>query len=556
MKTGKTDNNQTGTLTQADAFLKHKLITGIMLWFKLLTLQLILVLSLLTSTLVVCIQKATIDISASPSELTRLVSKSSMLVSGSSSIPSTVSYNDITTKQASESASSNVASPIIAPLPSFDICNKKFISSAKSDSNSEKESRCDCDSISVDCNFRDIAQLPHLMSFPKETHYAKFRGNKIRNIKKGTFYNGRDVLNLDLSHNAIDFISSIAFDGFTNLHELDLGHNRLWNLPEDVFVGLSKLVRLDLSFNEMVTVLPKLFVHLTELKELNLEQNQIQELEPKQFEHLDRLEILNLRHTLLKIIPDHLFVFTPQLRVLSLAGNDLLSVPTESLRVLRHLKVLHLSENPIETIEAESFRGLYMLINLYIDRMPQLKTIKNFAFGDMEHLEELHCSYNYLLSEIEGKAFFRMMTNERIAPAQIFLMQNNLKGIPQKLLHPSEETELHLRGNPWNCDCNSDWLAHLKLKNKFQSHLRCASPSHYSGYTLISLSGEELTCGMHLSDVVAITGVVVVLVLLVAVVLLIIVYRKRNIRYIKDYSRVSKGKHVRDIDYKEGNDII
>ncbi|GFS32621.1 platelet glycoprotein V [Nephila pilipes] len=334
--------------------------------------------------------------------------------------------------------------------------------------------KCVCNALDkdVDCSELGITELPNKISFPKGIHTASFEGNKIASLNADTFYNGRDIFELDLSYNRIDFVSSRAFDGFKSLKKLDFSHNRIWNLPTNAFHGLSDLRRLDLSFNDLITIFPELFSHLTELRELILESNPLQELEPKHFEHLQKLEYLDLESTLLKVIPDHVFVFTPRLKYLDLANNHLVEVPTEALKVLDHLKILDLSGNSMEVIHAEAFRSMTGLIILYMDRMPSLKKIEKYAFGDMIHLQELHCSYNFLLSEIDELAFVRKVNNEKVPLTQLFLRQNALNTIPKNLLDWNDRIELHLRDNPLDCNCHAQWMVDTKLKNNFQAHAR------------------------------------------------------------------------------------
>ncbi|GBM25340.1 Carboxypeptidase N subunit 2 [Araneus ventricosus] len=452
----------------------------------------------------------------------------------------------------------NVSETAPPTVITADVCNMSLITSIEGNVETILK-KCVCNALNkdVDCNELGITELPNLISFPKGIHIASFEGNKISSLNAQTFYNGRDIFELDLSLNRIDFVSVKAFEAFKSLRRLDLSHNRLWNLPSNAFQGLANLRRLDLSFNDLLTVFPELFTHLAELRELNLRSNPLQELDSKHFADLKKLEVLNLESTLLKVIPDHIFTFTPRLKTLNLANNQLTYVPTDALEVLDHVKSLDLSGNPIEVIPPGAFRGMSGVVNLYLDRMTSLKKIEKYAFGDMIHLQELHCSYNFLLSEIHELAFVRKINNEKVPLSQLFLRQNDLKSIPKSLLNWNEDMELHIRDNALYCDCNMEWMVNIKLKNNFQTHARCGGPADFEGMYLTDLKDNELTCGLQLSDVVLIVCAVATAVLILVLVVAFLLWRRSYAGYRKPYFyAIPKNKHINDIDYTGGDDGI
>lgn len=365
-----------------------------------------------------------------------------------------------------------VEPPSVSTVITSDVCGLSLISQSEQDGVRSRKCSCNDFNEEVNCKHLDITSLPKLISFPKSARDVSFAGNKIENIGEDTFYNGRFVINLDLSHNRIDFISIVAFRAFKNLKRLDLSHNKIWNIPPKSFDGLASLKYLNLGYNEIAVLTPDLFSAIPNLIELDLESNPLIELEPKLFDHLKHLEILNLGATLLKVIPDHLFIFTPRLKVLDLSSNELRYIPTDALKFLDHLSMLKLSGNPISIINEEAFLGMRGLVLLYLDRMPLLSKIEKYAFGDLQNLQELHCSYNFLLTEIDEKAFVKKTTNTKVDLAQLFLRQNSLDTIPKNLLNWNGNVELHLTDNPLYCDCRAEWMIHLKLKNEFQKHVK------------------------------------------------------------------------------------
>lgn len=399
----------------------------------------------------------------------------------SSDIDETTSVKNAKEETTMHISSSNIAvdkagttdqTPFVSTVITSDVCGLSLVSQSEQDSVRSRKCSCDAFNEEVNCKHLDISSLPKLISFPKSARDVSFAGNKIENIAEDTFYNGRYVINLDLSHNRIDFISIVAFRAFKNLKRLDLSHNKIWNIPSKSFDGLTSLKYLNLGYNEIAVLTPDLFSAIPNLVELDLESNPLIELEPKLFEHLKHLETLNLQATLLKVIPDHLFIFTPRLKVLDLSSNELRYVPKDALKFLDHLSMLKLSGNPISVINEEAFMGMRGLVLLYLDRMPLLSKIEKYAFGDLQNLQELHCSYNFLLTEIDEKAFVKKSTNTKVDLAQLFLRQDSLDTIPKNLLNWNGNVELHLTDNPIYCDCRSEWMLHLKLKNEFQNHVK------------------------------------------------------------------------------------
>ncbi|XP_071040008.1 slit homolog 3 protein [Parasteatoda tepidariorum] len=459
---------------------------------------------------------------------------------------------DVSTASTESASPSSTAKPVVPPLLNS-ICSISLKTSAENDKTDSKKCLCDGFHQHVDCSHLSIIELPREVSFPPDIKIAQFQGNKISNLNSDTFYSARGITEINLSFNQIDFVSINAFKAFKVLVRLDLSHNRIWNLPKGMFEGLGNLRYLDISFNNLANVFPGHFAKLSELRKLVMKNNPLQELEPKHFEHLTKLEELDLESTLLKVIPDRVFLFTPNLKFLKLASNQLNMVPTEALHVLDHLKTLDLSGNPIEVVHQEAFRGMRLLVTLYMDRMSHLTTIEDYAFGDLIHLEELHCSYNFRLSEIEPYAFVKRSTKQKVSLAQLFLRQNDLKKIPQTLLDWNQGLEMHLRDNPLNCDCHSAWMINTKLKNDFQSHAKCATPADLDGIALSQLKGPELSCGYELSDIVLIVcGVIMGLLLLVLIISFL--FWRRNYRGYAKPHFYKVNKNVNDIDYTGGDD--
>ncbi|KMQ96690.1 putative g-protein coupled receptor 125-like protein [Lasius niger] len=99
-----------------------------------------------------------------------------------------------------------------------------------------------------------------------------------------------ELIQLDLSKNAIYVIQADAFVNLTNLRRLDLSKNKINSIGENCFNGLENLERLDLSQNQISTIDSYAFKKLSNLKKLDLSGNKITALAPSLFHNLLALD--------------------------------------------------------------------------------------------------------------------------------------------------------------------------------------------------------------------------------------------------------------------------
>ncbi|XP_014474409.1 PREDICTED: adhesion G protein-coupled receptor A3 [Dinoponera quadriceps] len=131
-----------------------------------------------------------------------------------------------------------------------------------------------------------------------------------------------ELIQLDLSKNAIYVIQPDTFVNLTNLKRLDLSKNKINSIGEGCFNGLENLERLDLSQNQISTIDSYAFRKLSNLKRLDLSGNKITALAPSLFHDLLALDRLKL------------------------SGNGLITLKEGTFHGLKMLKQLDLSNNP------------------------------------------------------------------------------------------------------------------------------------------------------------------------------------------------------------------
>jgi len=108
------------------------------------------------------------------------------------------------------------------------------------------------------------------------------------------------IITVQLSHNHIPNIPSLAVERLVSLRVLDLSNNELTRIPED-FGKLHSLVQLDLSYNHL-TILPDSISSLRFLHTLSLRGNQLSELS-NGIAHLTALRKLDLKSNFLRELP-------------------------------------------------------------------------------------------------------------------------------------------------------------------------------------------------------------------------------------------------------------
>ncbi|XP_039304608.1 adhesion G protein-coupled receptor A3 isoform X2 [Solenopsis invicta] len=103
-----------------------------------------------------------------------------------------------------------------------------------------------------------------------------------------------ELIQLDLSKNAIYTVQVDSFVNLTNLRRLDLSNNKINSIGEGCFNGLENLERLDLSQNQISTIDSYAFKKLLNLKRLKLNGNSLTTLKEGTFHGLKMLKQLDL----------------------------------------------------------------------------------------------------------------------------------------------------------------------------------------------------------------------------------------------------------------------
>ncbi|XP_028278148.1 leucine-rich repeat-containing protein 4-like isoform X2 [Parambassis ranga] len=300
--------------------------------------------------------------------------------------------------------------------------------------------QCSCSNQQgkVVCTRRGLTRVPP--GIPANTRHLNLMENAIEAVQADSFRHLHHLEVLQLGRNAIRQIEVGAFNGLTSLNTLELFDNRLTVVPSGAFEYLSKLRELWLRNNPIESIPSYAFNRVPSLMRLDLgELRKLEYISEGAFEGLQNLKYLNLG-------------------MCNIRGD------MPNLSPLKGLEELEISENYFPEIRPSSFKGLRSLKKLWVMNS-QITVIERNAFDDLSSLVELN------------------------------LAHNNLSAVPHDLFSPLRYlVELHLHHNPWNCGCDSVWLARW-LREYIPTNStccgRCHSPATMRGRQLVEVDRGE-----------------------------------------------------------------
>ncbi|CRL02651.1 CLUMA_CG015766, isoform A [Clunio marinus] len=243
--------------------------------------------------------------------------------------------------------------------------------------------------------------------------------NAIEKITSQTF-NGLELLQLiNLSSNKIKSIEKSSFHHLPYLTYIDLTYNQLRNLSENAFEFLPNLLSIELMFNNLFTFSLKCFKHVSNTStpmSINISNNAIHHFdgelstylyihsldasnnqlsEPQAFKNIGySLRVLYLNGNNLSLLGNHAFGDLPLLEILNLAFNNITSLRRRSFQGLSNLQELDLSYNKIESLQVEQFFNLKKLRYLKLNNN-NIRSLPRDVFLNTR-IEYLDLSNNYI----------------------------------------------------------------------------------------------------------------------------------------------------------------
>ena len=219
--------------------------------------------------------------------------------------------------------------------------------------------RCKSVSESLICPHAGCTAIP-VDEIRPDTHEVALQSNAISSVP--VLYNCSGVRSLNLAGNNIRHLASGAFRKCANLYVLNLTDNAIWWLTSEHFLGLGRLQRLFLNRNKLELIESNLFYrYLTGLQTLDLSRNKIATLSPNAINDLRNLVSLHLSDNMLTSIETIHFLGLEKLRNLNIDGNEIENLTIANFVECRSVELLDLSDNRLSLIPGQAFIGLASL---------------------------------------------------------------------------------------------------------------------------------------------------------------------------------------------------
>uniref|UniRef100_A0A0P5S831 Toll receptor 13 n=1 Tax=Daphnia magna TaxID=35525 RepID=A0A0P5S831_9CRUS len=333
----------------------------------------------------------------------------------------------------------------------------------------------------------------------------KLDSNAIEAVEAGSFASLSNLHTLDLSDNKLAFIESHYFNGLlvlnqlklngnwlvgldgetfrncSNLEELHLQDNRLERLPSS-FQTLTLLKTLDLSHNRIRFINATSLRGLKNLHHLRLSGNQIKTIRQASLPPLGLLKSLDVSHSSLQTVERGALDGLTGLETLYLNGNNLSSLE-HVVQNLPHLTRLNVSDNDLRWFDYALLPTGLQWLDLHKNQVEELGNY--LRLESHLKLETLDASYNRIasigasslphglkvatlsdnqISVVEPNTFVDKANLSRVdlyGNQLVTLNLNALRLSPDVQVLP----EFYLGGNPFQCDCDMEWLQRINALN-------------------------------------------------------------------------------------------
>jgi Leucine-rich repeat (LRR) protein len=229
-----------------------------------------------------------------------------------------------------------------------------------------------------------------------------------------------ELMWLGLDNNNIKLIPGNSLSTLYELTYINLSFNRLTLIPMRLFMASihRNLLEIDISYNAIEKIVSQTFSGLELLQLINLSSNKIKCIERSSFSNLPYLTFIDLTYNQLKNLSESVFEFLPNLLTIDVMFNNLV---TFSLKCFKHVSnsttpmSINISNNAINHFDGElstylyiysldvsnnqlsdsqAFKNIgYSLRILYLNGN-NLSTLGNHAFGDLPILEVLNLARN------------------------------------------------------------------------------------------------------------------------------------------------------------------
>lgn len=128
-----------------------------------------------------------------------------------------------------------------------------------------------------------------------------------------------------------------------------------------------------------------------------------------------------------------------------------------------------------------------------MEDMPILTDIGEYSLFGLPKLRTLSLEGSKNMTSFNHFAFgVNVVVNETDLELRVLNLRGcNLRALNSSLLTIFKDLEeLHLDGNPFNCDCEVHWVKNMKT----ETNLECFTPKEFQGKLLSAIDENELSC--------------------------------------------------------------
>lgn len=355
--------------------------------------------------------------------------------------------------------------------------------------------------VLLDISYNKITKLEqNIFKDLTNLQVLRIQDNYIENIMENTFADLKNLNTLILSNNRLSVIDSFTFYGLNGLHLLSLEYNRISRVHDDAFKNCTNLQDLHLNGNKLLHV-PDALYHVPLLKTLDLGENHITNIDNASFRNMyhmyglrltennidvlrkgtfdkmKALQILNLSRNKINKVEPGCFDNNTNIQAIRLDGNYMTDI-TGLFAKLQSLVWLNISDNQLENFDYALIPVGLQWLDIHANKIKELgnyfeieSQLSLSTFDASSNLlteitgsaipnsvELLYLSEN-LISKVQSYTFFKKpnLTRVDLFGNKITTLDPNalrISAVPDGKALP----EFFIGGNPYQCDCNLDWL--------------------------------------------------------------------------------------------------
>ncbi|XP_012225544.2 toll-like receptor 6 [Linepithema humile] len=318
--------------------------------------------------------------------------------------------------------------------------------------------------------------------------------NMLEGIHPDAFRNCSSMLDLNLSDNNLESVP-VALKDMRILRTIDLGENQIRSMNKPGFRGMSSLYGLRMIGNEITNVTQEDLVELPALQILNLARNRIDFVEDGAFTSNKELQAIRLDSNMLQDISG-IFASAPGLVWLNISDNKIAQFDYSYLP--EKLEWLDLHKNNIADLGIAPRNMKLKSLDVSFNNLTRIH-----SRSIPDSVELLFVNDNLIYS-VEPQTFVSKTNLTRVDLYANYIDKMNLSAFQLTQVPPNRTLpEFYIGGNPFICDCTTEWLQrinsltlrqHPKVKDLESVYCRLPYDRRKSFIPLLEAKPSQFLC--------------------------------------------------------------